>query len=104
MNTHNVENLRFLHILESLLPSVSKEGMELYNFCINKIKESLKGKNRENVGYKDSLVAWDAGFYQIRGMSKLFTPTEEDKYNYLLSKLKDKLDDGIYKYGFISVN
>lgn len=104
MGKHDAENLKFLQILDSILPSVSPEGKELYNFCINKIKESLKGKNRENMGYKDSLVAWDAGFYQIRGMSKLFTPKEEERYNYLLSVLKDKLSDGIYKYGFISLN
>ena len=73
-------------------------------FSINKIKESLKGKNRENEGYKDSLVAWDAGFYQVRGMTRLFTPKEEERYAYLVSKLKDKLDDGIYKFGFISLN
>ena len=103
MNTHDAENLKFLQILDSVLPSVSLEAKELYNFCINKIKESLRGKNRENMSYKDSLVAWDASFYQIRGMSKLFTPKEEERYNYLLSKLKDKLSDGIYKFGFISL-
>lgn len=102
MNTHNSCNLFFLNILNNCKKDLSDEGKALYSFCKNKMIDSLRGKVRENIGYKDSLVAWDAGFYQIRGISELFTPEDEDKYNYLLSKLQDKLNDGIYKYGFIS--
>ena len=104
MNTHSMNNLPFLQILDSCIINLSEEGRAFYNFCINKMQKSLTGKYRENEGYKDSLVAWDAGFYQIRGIAELFTPKDEERYNYLLSKLKDNLSEGIYKFGFISEN
>ena len=104
MNIHSMNNLPFLQILDSCIINLSEEGRAFYNFCINKMQKSLTGKYRENEGYKDSLVAWDAGFYQIRGIAELFTPKDEERYNYLLSKLKDNLSEGIYKFGFISEN
>lgn len=102
MNINSMQNLPFLQVLDECKVNLSEDGRAFYNFCINKMIKSLTGKYRENEGYKDSLVAWDAGFYQIRRISKLFTPKEEERYNYLLSVLKDRLRDGIYKYGFIS--
>lgn len=104
MNTSVATNLTFLNILDSCKANLSADGKNFYSFCNNKLIKSLSGKYRENEGYKDSLVAWDAGFYQVRGIAKLFTPKEEERYNYLLSKLKDKLREGVYKYGFVSDN
>lgn len=102
MNTHSMYNLPFIQVLDECRVNLSEDGRTFYNFCMGKVIKSLTGKYRENEGYKDSLVAWDAGFYQIRRMSKLFTPKEEERYNYLLSVLKDRLREGIYKFGFIS--
>ena len=104
MNTSVATNLIFLNILDSCKANLSADGKNFYSFCNNKLIKSLSGKYRENEGYKDSLVAWDAGFYQVRGIAKLFTPKEEERYNYLLSKLKEKLREGVYKYGFVSDN
>lgn len=101
MNVNKVENLPFIQILDDVLKNLDDVGSEFYSFCKKKIIESLLGNTRENAGYKNSLVAWDASFYQIRGIDRLFTSKEEDKYNYLLSKLKNRLNEGIYKYGFI---
>lgn len=102
MNTHSMCNLPFIQVLDQCKENLSADGRSFYNFCMTKVVKSLTGKYRENEGYKDSLVAWDAGFYQIRRITELFTPKEEERYNYLLSVLKDRLKEGIYKYGFIS--
>ncbi len=104
MNNYSATNLTFLSILDSCKSNLTEEGRSFYSFCNNKLLKSLSGKYRENEGYKDSLVAWDAGFYQVRGIAKLFTPKDEERYNYLLSQLKEKLREGVYKYGFVSDN
>lgn len=102
MNSGTVENLDFVSILSDVLNDVSSDGMDLYRFCRQKIIKSLLGKTRENVGYNDSLVAWDASFYQIRSIPDLFDKKDEETYQYLYSKLKEKLSKDLYKYGFIS--
>lgn len=102
MNMHKVENWFFIDVLENIQKDLTEVGRELFSFCKKKMIESLLGKTRENVGYKDSLVAWDASFYQIRSINKLFTSKEEERYAYLVSKLQKYLNDGIYKFGFIS--
>lgn len=96
------ENQEFVETLKAVRLDMSEKGSEFFSFCVKKIRESLQGKIRENIGYKDSLVAWDASFYQIRGIEQLFDKQEEDKYNYLLSRLKSSLEEGLYKYGFLS--
>jgi len=91
-----------LEKLKEVEQDLSVEAMELYIFGKNKLKESLKGLERAKVGYRNNLSAWDASLYQVRGMRTIFTSKEEENYLYLLNKLKDKLYDGIYTYGFIT--
>ena len=102
MNVHGADNLMITQIIDSIYLKLSKESIDLYSFCKQKIIDSLIGKVREDFGYKDSLVAWDASFYQIRQIDHLFTTKEAEMYTYLLSKLEGKLSDGIYKFGFVS--
>ena len=102
IQVRHAENEDFLEVFNSVFKDVTLEGKELYDFCREKLLQSLSGTYRENVGYKDSLVAWDASFYQIKGIPNLFLTEDEKKYHYLLSKLKDKLSEGIYKYGFVN--
>lgn len=102
MNKSEVQNSKFVEIIENAVSDLSEVGASLYNFCKKKMFESLMDKNRENAGYKNSLVAWDASFYQIRGMQNIFSSEDEETYNYLLSQLKEKLVEGVYKFGFVS--
>lgn len=102
MNNISAENLTFIQIMDSILKNLSKDGADLYTFGKKKIIESVVGKVRENYGYKDSLVAWDASFYQIRQINGLLSTEDETFYTYLLSKLKASLYEGVYKYGFVS--
>ena len=102
MNKAEVQNTKFVEIINNAVADSSEVAVSLYNFCKKKMFESLIGKNRENAGYKNSLVAWDASFYQIRGMQNIFSSEDEETYNYLLSQLKEKLVEGVYKFGFVS--
>ena len=102
ISVHGADNLMITQIIDSIYLKLSKEAIDLYSFCKQKIIDSLVGKVREDFGYKDSLVAWDASFYQIRQIEHLFTPKEVEMYTYLLSKLEDKLSEGAYKFGFVS--
>ena len=102
MNNISAENLNFTKIIDSVFKNLSKDAIDLHTFGKRKIIESLVGKVRENHGYKDSLVAWDASFYQIRQIDGLFTTKDEDLYSYLLSKLRTSLYEGVYKFGFVS--
>lgn len=95
------ENEDFLSVIDTVYNDISKEGMDLYMFCKKKILQSVSGTYRENAGYKDSLDAWDASFYQIRSIPNLFSAEEEKQYVYLVSQLKGKLNAGVYKYGFV---
>lgn len=102
MNVNGSDNLVFTQIIDSIFNSLSKPAVDLFSFCKRKIIDSLVDTVREDFGYKDSLVAWDASFYQIRQIDALFTQKEEETYRYLLSKLQATIQDGIYKYGFVS--
>lgn len=104
MNNSSVENMTVVKILEDIQNDLSDAGLNLLQFCKQKLVESLVGRVREEVGYQNSLVAWDAGFYQIRNISSIFTDKDEQMYQYLISKLKDTLSQGIYKFGFICDN
>lgn len=102
IESRGADNLIITQVIDSLFNDLTKPALELFSFCKQKIIESLTGKIRENYGYKDSLVAWDASFYQIRRIESVFTEEEEKMYSYLFSKLQERLNDGVYKYGFIS--
>lgn len=102
MNAISADNLVFTQTIDNIFKNLSKEALDLFTFCKRKIIESVTGKIRENYGYKDSLVAWDASFYQIRQIDGLLNTEDEDFYAYSLSKLKASLYEGVYKYGFVS--
>ena len=90
-----------LSTLQEKLPQLSAEAKELYEFGLQMLLESLTGTKRSDVGYKNWLNSWDAGFIQLRDTEGILTSEQLEKYAYLVSKLKFKLYDGIYKYGFM---
>ncbi len=91
-----------LGILKEVEQELSEEAIELLVYGKNKLKESLLGIERAKLGYKNNLLAWDSSLYQIRGMKNIFSSKDEENYLYLVNRLKDKLYDGIYEYGFIT--
>ena len=90
------KNQFMLSQLASVYEKLGVEAKELLEFCTQIIIDSLSGNFRKELGYQNSLKAWDAGFRQI----PLNKETEE-KYSYLLRRLKSKLLEGVYTYGFI---
>lgn len=102
ISTHGADNLMITQIIDSIFLNLSRPAIDFYSFCKQKIIDSLVGSVREDFGYKDSLVAWDASFYQIRQIDSVFTQKDVETYSYLLSKLQDSLNEGVYKYGFVS--
>lgn len=91
-----------LEKLKEVESDLSTDGMELYIFGKNKLKESLLGIERAKLGYRNNLLAWDSSLYQVRNMKTIFSSKDEENYLYLVNKLKDKLYDGVYTYGFIT--
>lgn len=101
MDANPVKNQELLKLLEGVQDKMSPDALELYQYSLQLILESLHGTRREEVGYADWTNAWDAGLLQIRHVKGLLTTEQKERYNYLLSKLKNHLYDGIYKYGFL---
>lgn len=101
MNTHPAENQMICDILEQIVPKFSPEAKALYDWAITYLVNSLAGNKRKEFNYDCCLQAWDAGLAQLRICKGYFTEEDENQYSYLLSKLKDKLFNGIYKYGFM---
>lgn len=79
----------------------SEEGAALYHQGIKIIAQSLVGTLRSDYNYANWTQAWDAGLLQIRDVSGLVPKDDEELYSYLLSKLKHKLLEGVYKFGFL---
>jgi hypothetical protein len=101
MKNNPAQNHFILTTLQQVQDSLSPEALELYRYALQLILESLHGTKRLDLGYANWTNAWDAGLLQIRNVKGLLPKEQEDRYSYLLSKLKHKLFDGIYKYGFM---
>lgn len=101
MEKYGANNQGIVNMLKEIVPKFSKEAKDLYDFCIQIIVESLNGDKRKEDGYSNWTMAWDAGLSQIRLCKTIWTSELEEKYAYLLAKLKDKLYEGVYKYGFM---
>ncbi len=95
------QNQFLVGVLGQVQNSFSPEARELYEFALEVILTSLQGSVRKDLGYAQHTNAWDAGLAQVRLLTGFFTPQHEEKYLYLVSRLKDKLLEGVYKYGFM---
>jgi hypothetical protein len=77
------------------------EAKELCNFAANCISDSLQGTKRKELGYTHHTLAWDASLVQLRTVPELWSEAKEKEFMYLVAKLKNRLFEGVYKYGFI---
>lgn len=101
LNNAPERNHFILQVLQQQSPYLSQEAKDLYEFGLTVLLESLAGTKRADMGYKNWLGSWDAGFIQLRDTEGFLTSEQQERYTYLVSKLKFKLYDGIYKYGFM---
>jgi hypothetical protein len=101
LEAHPAENGFILDVLSKLQGRFSPEAQEFYEFALQVILESLAGNKRSDLGYANWTKSWDAGLTQVKNTKGLLTPEQDERYSYLLSKLKHKLYDDVYKYGFM---
>ena len=101
MLTHPAENSEILKVLDGVKGSFWTESKELYDWVINFIMQSYSDGRRAKFNYENCLEAWDAGLGQLRSVKGYFSKEEEETYSYLLNRLKAKLFDGVFKYGFM---
>lgn len=76
--------------------NMSKEGLELTQFCSTKLLSSLMGTTRAAIGYKNGLEAYDAGLAQIRAVPELWSSRDNEQYTRLVSQLRSKMTGLIY--------
>lgn len=101
MEAHPAQNEFLLSQIETVLPLLSVEAREMFEFGCQTLLTSLHGTLRKDADYPKWTQAWDAGVAQIRDTKTLVPQETYDKYSYLMNRLKDKLYDGIFKYGFM---
>jgi hypothetical protein len=101
MEKYPAQNQFLLGVLRDVQSKFSPEASEFYQFCLLLLLKSLSATSRNDLGYQNWTQAWDAGLLQIREVEGLVSKEDDDRYSYLLSKLKSKLLDGVYKFGFM---
>lgn len=90
-----------LGVLQQQAPYFGPEAKELYEYGLQLLLESLVGDKRKNAGYQNWLQTWDAGLIQVRDTEGMLTTEQLDRYSYLVAKLKHRLYNGLYRYGFM---
>lgn len=78
--------------------NMSKEGLELTQFCLTKMLQTLMGTVRAQCSYKNNLIAYDAGLAQIRAVPELWTAADNEQYIRLVSQLRSKMTGLIYLF------
>lgn len=101
IETAQERNHFILEVLQQQSPYFGEEARGLYEFGMKTLLESLTGTKRADVGYKNWLQSWDAGLKQIQDTEGILTDKEREQLSYHVSKLKHRLYDGLYKYGFM---
>ena len=101
INEHTAENSFILEKIQEYKPHFYNESKELFDFCCNIIRDSLKGNKRADFSYTNNLLAWDAGIVQIRDVEGFLSEEDTRTYLDLLKNLKKRLYSEIYKYGFL---
>lgn len=104
INAHPVDNKFLLRQLEICKSDFSEKAWNLYEFCMQKLVESLSGVLRKEAGYKNGMIAWDASLMQVRTVKDLWSPETESKFAELLAELKAYLYDKVFEYGFLMDN
>jgi hypothetical protein len=101
LNSHPQKNMFLLEKIEDVKNMFGPEAQELFLAGAESIVESLMDEKRKRVNYANSTVAWDAGLAQIRMTKGLWTEQQEKRVLNALSKLKNRLYEEVYKYGFL---
>lgn len=101
LNNSAPANDFILGIIDGIKDKWSVEAREMFEVGAGMLLDSLQGTIRQDKGYDKWSMSWDAGLWQLRNIEGLFSEDIESQYTYNLLRLKNKLLDGVYKYGFM---
>ena len=82
---------------------MSKEAKDVLEKAIELNKESFKYRkifNYEKPEY--NINTWDAGWYQIKALLKIYMKKELEEFKGLYSILEEKMKPKIYDIGFLN--
>ncbi len=89
---------------------MSELAMQILDKANELLVESFKYRedwhNRHAIDYPDleygyNLQAWDAGYYQLKGLWKDKLKLDYKKFRDLYLKLEKQMESGVYKFGFL---
>ena len=82
--------------------NLSKDAKELLEMANDLVRESFKHREAFNEEHPEYQVNnWDAGWYQIKAMLKVFMKEKLDKFNELYKAFENRMREGVYKFGFL---
>lgn len=96
MQKHPSDNSLTIQALSWATKNMSQEGLELTQFCLTKLLQSIMGTARFEINYKNGLSAYDAGLAQIRAVPELWSSADNEQYIRLVSQLRSKMTGLIY--------
>ena len=95
------EEERYVYkLLENL--SLSNESKEVLDKAIELVKKSFKYRNIFNCEKSEYYInTWDAGWYQINALLKLYMKNDLADFKKLYNILSEKMKDYVYELGFL---
>lgn len=79
-----------------------KESQKVLDNGIKLVEESFKYRSEFNHIYPEyNINTWDAGWYQIKGMLKIYMKKDLEDFNKYMSELEEKMRNMIYELGFL---
>lgn len=100
-NAHRAENGYIVSVIEQVKEYFSEEAKDFFEYCMELQRKGFNGTVRAESGYKDWTVAWDAGLSQLMRLDGMYSDEDIKRYDYLQKRLKDSLQEGVFRYGFI---
>lgn len=97
---HNKEKFMYSNVITKL--NFSYEAKNVLESASKLVKESFKYRNDFNLIYpKYNINSWDAGWYKIKGMLKIYMKKDLNVFNKSIRELEEKMRPMIYELGFL---
>lgn len=77
----------------------SPEAQRVLDLATELWVDTLKGRDTNRVGlHENHLMAWDAGFYQLKQLVKYYPSAKMDELNEAIRDLRTKIEEGVYHF------
>lgn len=98
---HHAKDERFVYNKLQVV-SLSPDAQKVLNKAIVLTIDSFKYRKQFNQDYPEyNINTWDAGWYQIKGMLKIYMPEELKNFIQLYKILEDRMRPLVYELGFL---